>query len=443
MGLLQEDKVIFYHPLNDADEHIKSKTWTGTTQFGAAKVSNGLQAVPATSPTFGGVKQFYSSAGYEDMAIAGLSSDKFVVVWSNDTGTRQGRSRVGTVSGTDVTWGSEAFYRSSGGGNIYTFSLTPLDSTHVVVAYNDGDDSSHGTAKVGTVSGLDITWGSEGEFDSSASAMGLGRQADVEALDSTHVVVAWRRQSTGVGISAVGTVSGTEITWGATETFSAGDPVELGAGALSSGKFVVVYRDSDDGNKGKARVATVVGTTISYGSANTFDSANAINPAVAALDSATVVIVFRSGTNNDSRAIIGTVSGTDITFGTGTAYMGTTSSGYSWAVKLTSTKFIVAYQDGDDSNHGTTKLGTVSGTDITFGAESEYLGANSGGSNIAPLSSSRFVVAFLNHSDSSRCKVNVGDVSQASDLGGTSADYPSVVSETRVAFGGWFKKPSA
>jgi len=442
MGLFQESKVIFYHPLNDADEYIKSKTWTGTTQFGAAKVSNGLQAVPATSPTFGGVRQFYGSAAHEDMAVAGLSSDKFVVVWSNDTGTRQGRSRVGTVSGTDVTWGSEAFYRSSGGGNIYTFSATPLDSTHVVVVYNDGDDDSHGTAKVGTISGLDITWGPESEFDSSSSALGLGRQADVEALDSTHVVVAWRRQSTEVGISVVGTVSGTDITWGSTETFSTDDPVELGVGVLSSGKFAVAWRDSNDGNKGKARAGTVAGTTISYGSINTFDSASAINPAIAALSSTTVVVVFRSGTNNDSRAIIGTVSGTDITFGAGTVYLASTSSGYSWAVKLTSTKFVVAYRDGGDSNHGTTKLGTVSGTDITFGAESEYLAANSGGSNIAPLSASRFVVAFLDHSDSSRGKVNVGDVSQGSDLGGTSADYDAAAAATKVAFCGWLNRPS-
>ena len=49
MGILQSDKVIFYHPCNDKTEFTQTADWTETTPlYPAGKVSNALARRPAT-----------------------------------------------------------------------------------------------------------------------------------------------------------------------------------------------------------------------------------------------------------------------------------------------------------------------------------------------------------------------------------------------------------
>ena len=69
-----------------------------------------------------------------------------------------------SYSGVDVplSFGSESEFLSS--GNASSNDVTVLDSSGVVVAYWDADDDDRGKAKVGTVSGTSITFGDSVEF---------------------------------------------------------------------------------------------------------------------------------------------------------------------------------------------------------------------------------------------------------------------------------------
>jgi hypothetical protein len=67
-----------------------------------------------------------------------------------------------------IIFGTEAEFQSAGGATY--ISVAVLSSSQFVVAYRDDFDSGHGTAKVGTISGTNITFGAEVEFRASASS---------------------------------------------------------------------------------------------------------------------------------------------------------------------------------------------------------------------------------------------------------------------------------
>ena len=82
----------------------------------------------------------------------------------------------------------------------------------------------------------------------------------------------------------------------------------------SNNKVVIVYRDRGDSDYGKGIVGTVSGTSISFGSPTTFESASS-RFISATFDSSNgkVVIAYRDvGNSNSGTSVVGTVSGTSI-----------------------------------------------------------------------------------------------------------------------------------
>ena len=179
-------------------------------------------------------------------------------------------------------------------------------------------------------------------------------------------------------VSEVGPSSGNEGI-GTPEIFESGS-INYIASAYDSNanKVVIAYDDGGDSNQGKAVVATVSGTTITYGTPEPFDSGNAAEYIAATFDSTNnkIVIVYRqgnfpSGTYGYGYAVVGTVSGTSITFGTRVAFnSGATTNIGPNGIDFDSTgnHVVIAYRDDSNSDYGTLIAGEVSGTSITFGS---------------------------------------------------------------------------
>ena len=139
-------------------------------------------------------------------------------------------------------------------------------------------------------------------------------------FDSSNnkVVVSYVNATDNKAYAAVGTVSGTSISFGT--------PVEWEAGAArytattfdsNSNKVVVACQDAGNSSYGTARVGTVSGTSISFGTAVVFENATTVHRATFDSTNNKVVIVYSDGGNSTRpTAIVGTVSGTDISFGT-------------------------------------------------------------------------------------------------------------------------------
>jgi len=440
MALLQSDKAIFYHPLDGATETLQSQSWTGTGIFSTAKISNGLAAPSGTTPAFGLESEFLPADGVIFTSIAVLSTTKFVVAYRDVADFSHGTAKVGTVSGTDITYGAEAEFLVGSSNNVAVMSLS---ATVIVVAYKDNSDLGHGTAKIGTVSGTAITFGAETEFNSAGSSQDIS----LAKLSASTLVVVYRDSADlNHGTAKVGTVSGTDITFGAENEFDSGASGQIAAAAVSATKFVVVYRPAS--TLGTSKVGTVSGAAITFGAAVTFNGSSTFNQSVVGIDSTKVVVSYRDdGDGSKGKAKVGTISGTDITYGAATTFatLPQMSSGRTLA-NLSSTAFAAVWHDLADLNHGTSRVGTVSGTDITFGTEIEFLSdaTDSASGDVGGLNSGAYVVGYkdINNANHGTCKVG-SLAGSAARSASTPAAYGTAAAATKVVFAGWMKNPSA
>ena len=198
----------------------------------------------------------------------------------------------------------------------------------------------------------------------------------------------------------IGTVSGTAITFGTQVSAGIGYQTELlQVQAISATQFVVIWKDWGDTNKGKAVGATVSGNSITFGTAVTFESgqtspanANACTP----LSDTQFVIAFEDASDTGkAKAIVGTINSSNaLSFGTAAVTAIPNSSKYSVVSKLSSTKIVIAWSDTPSTERGMVRIGTVSGTSISFGSAVVYDSPYMVRHSITALSETTFVIAY-------------------------------------------------
>jgi len=245
------------------------------------------------------------------------------------------------------------------------------DSTNnrIVIAAKNGDQSNAGYAYVGTVSGSTISFGTGVQFESGST------ETPAIVFDSTNgkVVIVYRDAgNSSYGTAIVGTVSGTSISFGSAVVFNSSQTTNINAAFDSgNGKVVIAYKDHGNSNYGTGIVGTVSGTSISFGSEAVFVTETAqSNATVYDSTAQKVVIAFQNnGASNYGQAVVGTVSGTSISFSSPTTFNAGTTTEIDAAYDSTNNRIVIAYKDGSNSNYGTSIVGTVSGTDISFGTE--------------------------------------------------------------------------
>ena len=320
----------------------------------------------SATPSYGSEVVFEPDQVSGDLPIAYDSTNGKIVIAYEDFGNSEyATAVVGTVSGNSITFGNPVVFESGDsqiGGIIYDSS-----SGKVVIAYKDTGNSNSGTAIVGTVSGDSISFGTPTVFDAGAT------QADQYgmAYDSTNqkVVIAYKDSLNGAdGTAIVGTVSGTNISFGTKAVFDVSTSNDCNLTYDSTNQKVVITYRAFNGD-GKAVVATVTGTSISFGTAVVFNSGNTFFIS-ATFDSTNgkVVIVYEDTSNSEyGTAIVGTVSGTSISFGSEVVFHSTQTSSTRVTYDSYNEKIIVAYRNQGNADFGTAVVGTVSGTSISFG----------------------------------------------------------------------------
>ena len=352
---------------------------SGVVNFVASgTIANGATVIIKTDGTVGIVTQttdttasagtpaVFESAGTTHIAAAYDSTNgKVVIAYRDDGNNEYGTAVVGTVSGTSISFGTAVVYEST--TTSYTSATYDSSNGKVVISYRDHGNSQRGTAIVGTVSGTSISFGTAVVIDSTPGVSHISA-----TYDSTNnkVVIAYRDEdNSNYGKAVVGTVSGTSISFGSATTFESGQSGYISAIYDSANvKVVIAYRECDNSNKGKAVVGTVSGTSISFGSEVVFESE--ITSHISATYDSTngkVVIAYRDESTDYGTAIVGTVSGTSISFGTAVTFESANSYYISATFDSTNGKVVIAYNDAGNSNYGTAIVGTVSGTSISFG----------------------------------------------------------------------------
>jgi len=304
------------------------------------------------------------------------NSNKIVIAYADTADSNKGKALVGTVnsSNNSISFGSATIFET---GNTQQISNVSFDSNsnRVVVAYNDAGNSNRGTAVVGSVSGTSISFGTPVVFEN-ATTNYLTTTFD---SNSNKVIIAYSDGgNSGYGTAIVGTVGSSDnsISFGTATVFESADTSDTNATFDSSNnKVLVSYIDQGNSLYGTSVVGTVSGTSISFGSAVLFKADRVANIySTFDTNSNKVVIAYqdRNATGSVTQygaAVVGTISGTSISFGT-SAYFQQASTAYiSMVFDSSLNKVVITYRDTANSGKGGLVIGTVSGTDISFGSE--------------------------------------------------------------------------
>ena len=192
--------------------------------------------------------------------------------------------------------------------------------------------------------------------------------------DSTNnrVVIAYQDVGNSIyGTAIVGTVSGTSISFGSPVVFrSAATYYPSIAYDSTNSRVVIAYRDDGNSYYGTAVVGTVSGSSISFGTAVVFESAltQYISITYDSTNSKVVISYQDFGNSSFGTSIVGTVSGTSISFGTAVVFESSAIEDIiSSTFDSTNSKVVVSYSDSNNSYYGTAIVGNVSGSSISFG----------------------------------------------------------------------------
>jgi len=207
---------------------------------------------------------------------------KFVVCYKDDTNSDYGTARVGTVSGTSISFGSAVIYNYGHTLPMTNITFSPNNDGTFLTHWVDYGNSYRPTVIAGVVSGTSISFGSEVAFDSTHNGANIYSQLFFDPTDSSKFIICYSdgdsENSAGRGGQVViGTLSGTTINIvSAPVPWADGwfDYVSASFSPDIEGKFIITYRDKTNNDYGTMVVGTLSGTAITFTAPVVFRSAN-------------------------------------------------------------------------------------------------------------------------------------------------------------------------
>jgi len=381
---------------------------SGTLANGKPVVVNAdgtVSSVGGAAQTIGTPTVFLNSDARSPKIAYDTNSNRIVVIYQDFTGGRDGFAVVGTVANNSTTFGTPVEFSSDYDEKDGDIVFDP-DTNKVIISYGGGN--GYGTAVVGTIDSSDnsITYGTAVVFNSSSTSFSRMSYDTV----NNKVVIAYNNNSEGSAI--VGTVSGTDISFGDEESFNGNTAYATPVYDVASGKTVVFYKDQAGSNYGNARVGTISGTDISFGTEATFASASTtILTAIYEPDVQKIVVAFQDAANsNKGTYCVGTVSGTDISFSTEVVFVDFEISQIGSVYDATSSRLVFTYKGNSPNNVGLAIAGKLSGTTITFGTQFTYESGEVGSFQVNPAydpDNGQVVFPYRDDDDSTKGKVCV------------------------------------
>ena len=345
------NRVVIFYRYNDG--------YTGTGTAIVGEISGG-------SVTFGSPVTFETDEAVEIDAAFDSTNNKVVVGYRRyaSDGTKYHHARVGTVDPSDnsIDFGSREIINPNGESAYFRMIFDP-SSSKIVVAYADESNSFQGTVRVGTVTGTSISFGTALVYNSGLPGNIGEMVADTSAnrivLVATDVISGSYKV-----VARVGQISGTSISFSSPQEIYSGNSSGISVAFDESVNKVIVAYQNNNQSPDAYRLNTLVGTvnpvtnTIAFGSRQTLSAYSGINKKSISYDSGSqqLLIVYRNGNNSwIQEYLYATVNGsTDtITFGSATV-LGTENHGYTGVVYDSNAgQFLIHYQDYSNSRLGT------------------------------------------------------------------------------------------
>jgi len=288
---------------------------------------------------------------YASAAAYDENSGNVILIYQNNGNT--GYATIGTVgSGNTITFGT-----SLSMGTVRTPSVVSIGGGKFVVSYLDS--SYRGVARVGTVSGTGVSLGTATTFSSYAGQSTVPITYDANA----DKVVIMHNNSSAYSSVIVGSVSGTSISFGTTVQLSTSSMTTYNKCVYDPVSQKIAITSKPSGSTIYGVVGTVSGTSISLGTANSFGTDGLqIKDGALNYDPTSQKIIFAySDDSNSNYGVmkVGSISGTTLSFGTGVVWKSSSTNQITCVPTTTSGK-VAVYGRGHFIG------GTVSGTSVTF-----------------------------------------------------------------------------
>jgi hypothetical protein len=209
----------------------------------------------------------------------------------------------------------------------------------------------------------------------------------------------------------------------------------------NTNKVFVAYEDDATSDYGRCVVGTVdpSDNSITFGSPVTFNSsATTYTTCCFDTNANKVVLVYKDDSPGYHIAKVGTISGTSVSFGGGVNIFTNVAYQLDCCFDSTNNKVFVCGRDNNASGTGRELygvVGTVSGTSISFGSFATIGNANQTPSDISccyDSSNDRIVVAWRNVDDSSKGYAAVGQISGTDVSFGTAAIFVNSLTSQSV-----------
>ena len=343
-----------------------------------------VEAIAQTSQAIGSPNSWAPAGSNPTLSATPYGSvydpdqQRVVVTYYDQNNNYYGYCIVGEVdpSNNTITFGTEVIFQSN---FVITHSIG-YDTTNdkVVVFYQNVNASSAGQAKVGTVSGSSIS------FPSSPTTFNGSSTEDITAVfnpdEGRFLVVYKNNGNSGRPTGIVGTVSGTTISFGsAAQADSATASYLALTYNTTTNRYVFIYNDNSSTNVA-VQLPTTSGTTVTFGGVVAYVPLNGSNTAqsnftnLVSDNASNTAFVITANTQNNSyiSATAFTIpsSGNTITFGTENFFAGNTSPTTISAVyDKGARKLVVSYVS---NNNATVVAASFVGTTLTFGSPNTW-----------------------------------------------------------------------
>lgn len=334
------------------------------------------------------------SGSVADTAIVKLNNQYSVVVYVGSSAARQGQAVL--INNSDGSSASSS-WPSVGSGTISTISIVRLNDAQFIVGYVR---VGYFCVKIGTLSGTQISFGSEVQIDLSDSGY-----ATLVGLSETSVFAITSISNPLQSRGCVLTVSGTSVSKG--NTYVIGNNIrtnQVSATLLpndSSGnkRICACFSDANDSNKGKAIIASINSSNVvTWGEETTFNASYTTN--VSCCTHGENVVVAYTDQSLSCYAKILSISGSTITASTESAlvYPGNCNS---ISVINTGSAVVVSIDHDNAPVCGASIILGIQGMSITVGEAFQFNSSRSYRLTSAPVSNLSFIISYSDAGNSS------------------------------------------
>jgi hypothetical protein len=348
-------------------------------------------------------------------ASGAISSGKPVILNANGTVTEVAETSISESIGSPVNF--------AGANTGYIYSTFDSTNNKIIVINNDASNAVT-EVRVGTVSGTSISFGSD-----YTTSSGYNNVCDYSPDDEV-VLFVYTRDSNNYLYARAATISGTVVSFGTEQYLGiTGAPQAYDLTYIGSSKFIAVIRDNGNSGYGTGMVLTVSGTSISYGSKYVFNSGSINNGSSASGATSSQVVITYTDNGNSSRgaAQVATISGTAISYGSQLLVTSGSTVGNSGNVRYIDSvdRFVYCYKDSANSGYGTAIVLSQSGTSVsTAGSAVVFASANTEhASGIYNSIDDKYTIFYKRNSSPPGSKYIVGTVSTTSISFGSISEF--------------------